>query len=668
MRKKILQDFINEANLRSKEAKEAEDLLDKIFSFLNDEELFYTLNPSISSMFSPFLFRDMFKSCDRIIKALSNNENILIFGDRDADGIIGTFILKNFLDEFKLHFNSSSEVFYEVPEENEVYGIVPECVESYRDRVSLIITVDNGISALDAAKRASELGVDMIITDHHQPYEDGILKFAFSVINPKMEGVGVYLSGAGVVFFLVLGLLILYFYKGIRLNSIFFFSDTSEFLLLEIEDFVSKVTTVGMNEISNLISSREKENFVFIDAEHLKSVSALIPNLHSFVGKHFLINCIAKGLGLGKQDFSALCNKFRVADFCGLPEVLTKVLFLMHILGKTEIKKYLDRYLPLVGLTVLSDSMPFLSYNKFFVREATERISKVDVDSVRFIVSCRVGKDRVSVNDLVMKVIPFVNSAGRMGRAGKVVELLLEKDLKEIKKLFGELEKLDFKRKEIATRFISSISEKIGKESVFVEPSLERGVISLISTKISSKVNFPVVVMSNGGNGDDFFGSARFRKGDVFSIMKSLSHYFKSFAGHKSAVGFVISKEKIDDFIRDFLAIDYTKFYEQVLPIMRIRILDFHRNYARLFYLVEPLNEELRPVFEDEVVLLDYKKDFLPDSYSVKIGDLWFTTVCNEEKVRSSLSKSVRILYSYEFRFDNELQQELFCPKILEIK
>lgn len=665
MRESIIYDFLRRINFHREEGKT---IIEKIFGSLDDESLFYTLNPSVSSIFSPFCIKGMLKACKRVIKALRSNESILIFGDRDVDGIIGTFILKDFLEKFKQQVGSGSVLFYKVPEGDEGYGIVPEVIEEYRGKVSLVITVDNGISAINALRKAYNLGIDVIVTDHHKPHGYGVEKYAYAVVNPRIgRGKGKSLSGAGVVFFLVLGILILWFYGEVELVSIFPLPE-GKLEVVRVKNFVSKVWVVDISGLSGIVSALIGKSFVFVDKRHLEELRRIIPRLEEIVSKFSYFGSVGKRFGLKEYGLEEILPKYEVPWFIRNSRAFAKVLFLIHILEEGKIRSYLSDYAPLVGLTVFSDSMPFVSYNKYFVREAVSRIGKVGFDGVRYIVSHKVsGSGVVSSRDLVMKVIPFINSAGRMGKGGKVISLFLEKEITKIKDLVEEVDRLDTLRRKLVFEFISSHAEEVKRERVFVSNSLEKGVISLVSTRIASKVDYPVIVMSNGGKGEVFTGSARFRRGDMFSMIKSLSRYLESFGGHKRAVGFVILESKIREFVDEFLKIDYARYREPFEPVMKIDIAEFQKVYAPLFYSIEPLNEDCRPVFEDEVVVEDFRKCSCDGFYLVKVRDTWALADCDGDCLKGFIGKKVRILYSYEFRFDPRLQEDLFYPKILEI-
>jgi single-stranded-DNA-specific exonuclease len=154
------------------------------------------LSPSLSQLTSPFDLTDMQIAVDRIIKAQKQGESILVFGDYDVDGIAATAIMTRGLRRFGIR-----RVDCDMPDRfAEGYGITPERVaEAHRQGFDLIITVDNGISAHAAAQRARDIGLDMIITDHHAL--DPVLPPAVAVINPKRDHPdhpAYMLAGAGV--------------------------------------------------------------------------------------------------------------------------------------------------------------------------------------------------------------------------------------------------------------------------------------------------------------------------------------------------------------------------------------------------------------------------------------------------------------------------------------
>lgn len=158
------------------------------------------LNPTLDALADPFLLPDMPVAVERLHRAVQGNERIRIFGDYDVDGICGTALLL-----LTLRQNGAEHCDYAMPSRiTEGYGISPEHVDAAKEEgVGLIITVDNGITAREAAERAREVGIDFIVTDHHPP--EGELPHALAVINPKCPGCaypGYDASGTAVAFHL----------------------------------------------------------------------------------------------------------------------------------------------------------------------------------------------------------------------------------------------------------------------------------------------------------------------------------------------------------------------------------------------------------------------------------------------------------------------------------
>ena len=159
------------------------------------------LSPSLQDLEAPSTPVCMPEAVERILEACDAGEQITVFGDYDADGITATTILVHFLRYFL-----QGNVDYYIPDRfTEGYGISVQAVERLKEQgTSLIITVDNGISAHGAVARAKELSIDMVITDHHQCPEQ--LPDCPLLLNPHLPGSGFQyadLAGVGVAYMLV---------------------------------------------------------------------------------------------------------------------------------------------------------------------------------------------------------------------------------------------------------------------------------------------------------------------------------------------------------------------------------------------------------------------------------------------------------------------------------
>ena len=158
------------------------------------------LNPSLDHLHDPFKLADMSRAVERLERALAQHERIAIHGDYDVDGITSTVILRRALEML------GGDVVHFIPERlRDGYGLQPPAIERlHAEGVSLVVSVDCGIRSTEAALRARELGLDLIVTDHHEP--EGTLPPAYAVINPKRLDCSYpdkHLAGVGVALKLV---------------------------------------------------------------------------------------------------------------------------------------------------------------------------------------------------------------------------------------------------------------------------------------------------------------------------------------------------------------------------------------------------------------------------------------------------------------------------------
>lgn len=169
-----------------------------------DAEVF--LNPNYErDVHDPFLILGMERAVDRILLAIKKKEKIVIYGDYDCDGIPGSVILHDFFK--KIGYENFEN--YIPHRHKEGYGVHLHAIEQFAESgTNLVITVDCGITNVEEVERANELGIDVIITDHHLPQE--ILPPAYAILNSKQKE-DTYpddmLCGAGVAWKLVCALL-----------------------------------------------------------------------------------------------------------------------------------------------------------------------------------------------------------------------------------------------------------------------------------------------------------------------------------------------------------------------------------------------------------------------------------------------------------------------------
>lgn len=186
-----------------KEKYQVNDLLATILvnrGIVEKEQIQIFLNPTRENFHDPFLMPDMKIAVDRIIQAIQGNEKMIIFGDYDVDGITSITVLKSFLEDRGI------EIGEYIPNRmEEGYGLNKKAIERIaNEKYKLMITVDCGISGIEEIEYANTLGIETIITDHHEVGEE--LPKALAVVDAKRKDSHYPcrdLAGVGVVFKLI---------------------------------------------------------------------------------------------------------------------------------------------------------------------------------------------------------------------------------------------------------------------------------------------------------------------------------------------------------------------------------------------------------------------------------------------------------------------------------
>lgn len=177
-------------------------MLLQIRGFNTDEKIEDAIGEGME-LSSPFEIKDMDKAAERIHAALDSYERIAVYGDYDADGVTATSILYTYLAA-----NGADVIYYIPKREGEGYGMNDGAIDFLKEQgVSLIITVDNGISSVHEVEYAGSLGIDVVITDHHRPHE--LLPKAVAVVDPyRADCSSKYkdYAGAGVALKLIMAL------------------------------------------------------------------------------------------------------------------------------------------------------------------------------------------------------------------------------------------------------------------------------------------------------------------------------------------------------------------------------------------------------------------------------------------------------------------------------
>lgn len=281
------------------------------------------LHPSLKDLHSPFLMKDIEKGVDRLIEAIFKSERIAVYGDYDADGITSIVVLVKFLQDIQ------QPVTYYIPDRmTEGYGLNQNAIDRIKnDGVSLIITVDCGITDTNEVAYATSRGIDTVILDHHEVPD--ILPDAVAAINPNRADCSFpfkQLAGVGIVFNFLIAL------RG-TLRNIGFWNDKPYPNLKEYLDLVA-LGTIG--DISPLID--ENRIFAKIGLEIINE------------GRRIGIKALKERSGIdlnvvGAQDASfKLIPRINAAGRVGSPQDAVKLLLTEDPEEAMRLASVLDSY------------------------------------------------------------------------------------------------------------------------------------------------------------------------------------------------------------------------------------------------------------------------------------------------------------------------------------
>ena len=374
----------------------------------------------------PFLLPDMKKAVERIEKAILLNEKIVIYGDYDVDGMTATVIMVKYLK------TRNANVSYYIPDrEEEGYGLNTEALKKLKEaKTDLIITVDNGIVAVEEAKLAKELGIDLIITDHHTLRDS--IPDALAVIDPLREEYNGFAKIAGV--------------------------------------------------------------------------------------------CVAFKLivALERGDFS----------------------------------KAFNAYGALVCIGTIADIMPIISENRYIVEKGVELLQKEQTPGIEALKqSVLVKGNKITTKDISFTIAPRLNAAARLNSINIAIDLLMSEDKQESEHLAEELKQKNQERKQLekeafnsALDFLAKNIEEQNRKVIIIDgDNWHPGVLGIVAAKIADKFSKPCIIIGKY----DKVAKGSGRSVGEFPLVDALNNVgecFIKYGGHKSAVGFSICLEKIEEF------------------------------------------------------------------------------------------------------------------------
>lgn len=533
------------------------------------EEICFFLEEDLRFMHNPFEFIDMEEVVERINSAVEEGESILVFGDRDADGIIATVLMVGVVEEL------GGKISWRLPMDDEPYGLTLAAVDEFANEGgTLIITVDCGISCIAEVEHASTLGIDTIVIDHHNPPD--ILPDAYGVINPKVVESGYPfsgLSGCGVVSKVGWAL---------RFSRTDFYNQPITLLnvIPKNDSFLLEaVRLVNLVEVDRICETLVP-GMVRLDQTRLEeffSSHIMVYDLHTQVG--YLKRIFGASAEIGVVDLAqeiakhmprlagksllSIREQSRVARYACKPQgELDQLisLFVSYVHRREAERLSLSvAEMDLLAMGTLADLMPIVNENRIMVKQGLKLLNRWERPALEQIRRLqKINGSQISAKQVVWQLTPLLNATGRMGRPDKSVNMLLSTDLEEVESLAEEVYRLNQERKRLCEEgwkrlypVAREYFQESGSRIVLVQDrKLKRGITGIIATRLAKHFKAPAVVIALME--DRASGSIRSAEGfNAKEFLTGLSDYLIGYGGHDFAAGFSIELEMVAQFVKE---------------------------------------------------------------------------------------------------------------------
>ncbi|MEI0748985.1 single-stranded-DNA-specific exonuclease RecJ [Brachyspira pulli] len=626
----------------------------------SNEDIFDFFFQDIYSLSNPFNIKDVNVFVDRLKEAIDNDEKILVYGDKDADGITAASIIYNTLKIV----TKNIEAF--VPNHTTGYGLSKTVIEEYANSgVSLIITVDCGISNVEEVEFARDLNIDIIVTDHHDIPE--ILPNAYAIFNPKISNTGFIsknFSGCAVAF---------------KLMQAFVFSYTKlynkDVIVLDYELDKSKTTLKKIRALkaTNFVPSDEVFGFelagnnsyksMYIDyydelmtedevleelasymfegdgtvlvltggEERLKRLIALYEKYEIYLPEYESVyDLLQLGANYGNvnikttktlNDFALALNvniyRYESIEYKDLI-IKLEIFRRMFYISQKQLQNYIKKKSILVLFGSVADVVPLIEENRAYVKCALNELEKPS--HIRYntmLEKINLLNTKVDTQAISWKIAPFINAAGRMGSPETALKLLTCEIKEEAISLSEEIYNMNETRKSLTESNFSIVNEYIKTNSCLKLPiiivkskKIEQGLTGLIAGKVLSEYGKTAVIMHETDDGV-CIGSIRSRGDDnARDMLEAASTYLSRFGGHKNAAGFTLNTDDFDKFSSKIIKYAASQNFQTEKEVdvfdMELSFRDIGLKLAKDLELFEPYgngNEE--PLFISKNVKVD---------------------------------------------------------------
>ncbi len=498
---------------------------------------------------SPFLLEGMYPALQRILKAFEGEEKIRIFGDRDVDGITSTVLLYETIKSFTRH------VDYAVPVIEDGYGLNQEFLNTARrDGVTLIITVDCGISNNREVEEARKLGIDVIITDHHET--PPTLPQAVSVLDPKAPDSRYphkELAGVGVAFKLALALTLAQS-KNLPIPLVAFYRDEEEI------SAVRFTPREGFSPVRHLNrQALQGAGLLFWSVSDRDEILPLLPKEVRSAPSHILQELQSRHTpGESHRPPADLAADMNIpATYSGAERLV--FLFLKFLEAEEpSVAALWQRALDVLTIGTIADMAPLRGENRTISHMGLKFITHTKRQGLQELFQLLHWKNRaISERDVSFTIAPILNSSGRLRSAELAISLLTTDFPFRAKDLAQELFELNQERKRVAEECYQQIRRLLLEQNdlekdrllVVAAPMPNQGVTGIVATRLMIDFSRPVIVLLEDQK--RMLGSARgFKQVNIMNALNACSDLLEKYGGHLGAAGLTLPTVNLEEFRR----------------------------------------------------------------------------------------------------------------------
>ncbi|GMO45848.1 MAG: single-stranded-DNA-specific exonuclease RecJ [Termitinemataceae bacterium] len=537
------------------------------------KDIIYYLEDDKRYLRSPFELNGIEDAVERILAAKEEGEKVLVFGDRDADGVTSLGILVSLLKSMGI------DVSWRVPCGDDPYGLTIAAVDDFaKEYGTLIVTVDCGISNYVEIAHAKELNIDVIVTDHHKQPE--VLPDAYAIVDPKLKVDDRYLyafpdlAGCGVAYKLASALRFAqksaYYAQSVCLLNVRPGNDGA--MIIDVLKVRNMVVVDRLSETINegLASFQDTRLPEFLCGQAIMAWDVPVQKklLAKIFGNGIEFSLIEMQTEVAKIiPQAAGASLMRLKDVSRIAKYYESALneidvFYNLFISFIQIKENHfsdddDFDLQLAAVGTIADLMPLENENRILVRSGIASIIKKTRPGLSdLLFKLDLAGRQLGSKDISWILCPVINAAGRLGRADVCGKLMLENDLNKREQLVNEIITMNDERKTLGETSWA-IAEPIaaawldildGKLAFSFGENIQRGATGITANRLVNRFKVPALVISI--TDDIATGSLRSAKGyDLQGLLDQVNDLFIDCGGHGFAAGFRMDKKNWDVFI-----------------------------------------------------------------------------------------------------------------------